>query len=155
MKTNDMKWMGIFAAAILVFQGTALAEMIQGQVTAVNTENRSVTIQRDALGADANQKSEQIDLSIPENAEFRGIQSFDEVEVGDEVRAEANKPALGIGKWETRWIEKSDEALNANARTSAGLEANDRTQMQAGQESAEGQVNAAGETSAQNQPRTY
>lgn len=115
-----MRVLTILAAAFLMVQGAALAEVVQGQVTAVNQGDRSLTVQR--MAEEAGGQGKEISLKVPESAELRGIQTFDEVGVGDEIRAEANKPALGIGNWEARWIEKSD------------LNASDAALMQAGQQ---------------------
>lgn len=110
MKSNSKIFLAM-TAGLLVFQGVAAAEMVTGQVTAVNPDDRSLTIQR----AQATGEQEEIKLKVPENAELRGIQSFEEVEVGDDVRAEANKPALGIGNWEAQWLERSAEGAGADA----------------------------------------
>ncbi len=119
---TSVKVLGAFAAALVIWQSSVLAEMVQGQVTAVNQENRTVTLQQ----AQPDGKAKEIDLSIPADAEFRGIQSLGEVEVGDEIRAEANKPALGMGAWQTTWIERSnmpDEKAGAHAQRTAGADA--------------------------------
>jgi hypothetical protein len=108
---SKSRFLVIMAAALMLWQGAALAEMVQGQVTAVNPGDRSLTVQRSAAEGE---QGKEISLKVPENAELRGIQTFAEVGVGDEIRAEANKPALGIGNWEARWIEKSDQAAGAD-----------------------------------------
>ncbi len=105
MGTNKYLW--ILAVSLLSNPAGVWAEMVQGQVTAVDTQNRTLTVQKEPLPGE---KLEEINLSVPEDAGLHGIGAFDEVGVGDDIRADANKPTLGIGSWRANWIEKSAAA---------------------------------------------
>lgn len=107
---THVKYFGILIAGLIILQAPALAEMIQGQVIAVNPDENNLTLQRVTTTGD----QEQIDVSAAD-AQLRGIQSLDQVEVGDEIRADANKPAFGMGDWEATWIEKSAGAAGLGA----------------------------------------
>ncbi len=125
--------LGLLILGSMVFHGTAWAEMVQGQVVAVNSENRSLTVQKMEDRGDA----KEINLSVPQNAELRGgIQALEDVEVGDEIRAEANKPTLGIGSWEARWIEKSSgNSAAAGSRDTQGMDSERNTNSQSAMQS--------------------
>ncbi|HTL47746.1 MAG TPA: hypothetical protein VL688_06750 [Verrucomicrobiae bacterium] len=118
MRTN-LKMIALLAAGLLIGQQAAFSEMVQGQVTAVNQANNSLKVQMMQPGGE----KKEVELNIPQQGEFRGIQSLADVEVGDQIRAEANKPALGIGSWEAKWIEKSAaQASQTQGAQSQGLQ---------------------------------
>ncbi len=103
---KQFSFLVVFAAGFLfLWQGIALAEMISGQVTIINRENQTLTVER----LKETGESEKINLSVPSQAEFRGIKSLNDVEVGDEIMADASKPALGFGAWQANWIEKTPQ----------------------------------------------
>jgi hypothetical protein len=96
-----MKKMSVFMIIFgaVMFLGTAAyADLIQGQVTAVDAQNKSVTI----TPRNAQDLPSQINLSIKDEAlkkaQDQGISSLDQLSVGDEIIVEADKPAMG-GDW--------------------------------------------------------
>lgn len=133
---NQSKYLMVGVLGLLIAAGPAFAEMIQGQVTAVNTENNSLTVQR----MKDTGEQEQINLNVPQNAQFRGISSLQDVEVGDEIKAEANKPSLGLGAWDTKWLSK--EAMAGAGRSGSSAMSNTSSSMPS---------SSAGSTSEMNQ----
>ena len=100
--------LSLFAVSMLVFSGPALAEMIQGQVTSVNPDDNTFALER----VTPEGEYENIDVSVRDEANFRGeISSLAELEVGDEIRADADKPTLGLGKWQANWVESTGEGM--------------------------------------------
>jgi hypothetical protein len=87
----------IFCAWIMTaWAAPAWAELIQGEITAVDPQNRSVTVApRQQTGKGP------IQLTIQEDAMQRG-QTLDQLSVGDEIIVEANKPLFG--GWEAQSV---------------------------------------------------
>lgn len=87
MKKINRYLLGV-ALGIGLFQGNLFAEMVQGEVTAINKEHQSVTIlQKDSSGLAQKNK----EFALRPDAQFAGIQSLEDLEVGDEVQAELDK----------------------------------------------------------------
>lgn len=85
---------GVIGGMVLV-QGNLFAEMVRGQVTAINKQNQSITVlTEDSSGATQGNK----ELTVRPDAQFAGIQSLDDLEVGDEIQAEVDKKMFRKGE---------------------------------------------------------
>lgn len=77
-----------FILGIGLTQGVLSAEMVQGEVTATNRQNQSVTIlMKDSSGLGKESK----ELILSRDVQFAGIRSLEDLEIGDKVKAEVNK----------------------------------------------------------------
>ncbi len=83
--------------SVLALGAPAYAELIYGQVAAVDAQNESVTITPRNASADIPQ---QINLSVKQEAlkNNQVVQSLDQLSIGEEIIVEADKPAFG-GDW--------------------------------------------------------
>src|SRR3954465_1448671 len=100
MKTRNLLILatGLFVA----LAGSAYAENIQGTITSVNPDNKSLTItpKDQAAGLPS-----EINLQVKDDKSFKGIQSLDELAVGDDVKVEADRK--DNGNWEVKSLERS------------------------------------------------
>ncbi len=86
------KYVLVLVVSVILMPGSLWAEMVRGQVTAINKENQSITIlPQDASGNIQESK----ELKVDPNAQFAGIQSLDDLEVGDEIVAEVDRRMFG------------------------------------------------------------
>ncbi|HLD49610.1 MAG TPA: hypothetical protein VJC08_00275 [bacterium] len=77
-----------FVFGMGLIQGNLLADIVRGEVTGINKEHQSITIlQKDSSGLVQRNK----EFTLRPDAQFAGIQSLEDLEVGDEVQAEVNK----------------------------------------------------------------
>lgn len=102
----------------LLYPAIASAEIIQGQVVAVSPDNQSVTISQ---LEPSNQAGRQITLRIKDDAQLRGVNSLQELQVGDEVYAEASRKFF-FGAWEARSLEATGQAKGMMQRMKAKTE---------------------------------
>jgi hypothetical protein len=72
--------------------GNLYAEMVRGQVTAVNKDNQSITVTTQDASGTAQETKE---LKLAPDAQFSGIQSIDDLEVGDSIQADVEKKMFG------------------------------------------------------------
>jgi hypothetical protein len=114
---------GVFALATV-----AHAESITGTIVAVNSDDKSVTIAPSDRSAGLPQE---LNLSVQDEKAYKdkGIQSLDELAVGDEIRVEAERQ--DTGDWEVQSLEKNTEA---GAGAAAGDAATADTAGQAGEQ---------------------
>ena len=113
MKTRNM-WvlaMGFY----LSLAGIAFAENIQGTITSVNPDNRSLTIAPKDPSAGL---PSEINLQVKDEKNFKGIQSLDALAVGDEVKVEAERK--NDGNWEVKSLEKNN-AAQADSMASSNM----------------------------------
>lgn len=98
-------WLAVVVTACVISQGYGWAEMIQGEITYLDPVARSLGISRldPASGTEV-----KFSIAVPQDAEFKGFESLEELKVGDEVEIdtyenevsgalEANKVALEKG----------------------------------------------------------
>lgn len=91
MKKLSTYFAGIMFAMLLL-PASSWAEMVRGQVTAINKDNQSITVMAvDESGASQGQK----ELTLAPDAQFSGIQSIDDLQVGDQIQADVNKKMFG------------------------------------------------------------
>ncbi len=72
-------------------QSAARGEVIQGKVVAVDSATNSLTVER--MDADTR---ENVRLILPASAELDGVDSLEDIEIGDQIRVEAT---AGSGGW--------------------------------------------------------
>lgn len=109
MKRVSM-WAAMLMAVLVLGQGAAMADTIQGKVVEVNASANSITISRSnpATGSE-----EQINIATKAETAWAGIKSLSELKAGDEVTVEAMQDATS-GSWEAESIEKAEaEAASA------------------------------------------
>ncbi len=92
-KLFDLSALAVFFMILLI--PAAAAELIHGEVTAVNRENNSVTLS--PLHSSAENLPAAVDVRLDDNAfkQSPGLGSIDQLTVGDEIIVEARKPFLG------------------------------------------------------------
>jgi hypothetical protein len=112
MKTRNL--LVLMLGFYLSLAGAAFAENIQGTITSVNPENKSLTItpKDQSMGLPS-----EINLEVKDDNSIQGLESLDALAVGDEVKVEAER--RDNGNWEVKSLERSQEAL---AQDPAGMQ---------------------------------
>ena len=109
MKTRNI--LILLGGFYLALGGVAFAENIQGTVTSVNPDNKSLTIMPKEQKADL---PSEINLQVKNDKSFKGgIQSLEELAVGDEVKVDADRK--DSGPWEVKSLEKQTQAQSASS----------------------------------------
>jgi hypothetical protein len=112
-----MKAMKFFLFLLLgtfvLFETALMAEIqaIEGKITAVNSENKSLTISPKDQTAGLPQE---INLSVKDEDSFKnaGIKSLDELSVGDEIVVEAEQK--DEGNWEVKNLQTAPASVTAS-----------------------------------------
>lgn len=108
------------AVAISFAQNVANAEIMRGEVTAVDAQERSITInQLDQSGIGVTR--ENLEIKLREDTQFTGIKSLQELKAGDEVLLEANKRIFG--PWEVKHIQSTKPGAGAGVGVGAPMKA--------------------------------
>lgn len=79
--------MAVLLTGWLIFQATASAETLQGQIISVDSTAHSLTLSRldPATGSE-----EEVTISVPDKAKLKGIGSLSELKPGDQVKVDAS-----------------------------------------------------------------
>jgi hypothetical protein len=104
-----MKILGLLIVASFVLSGTAQAELIYGQVQAVQSQENKVTISPKASSSQ-DVPQNKLDLRIEDAVlqQNKTLNSLDEIGVGDHLIIEADKPATG-NEWEVKSLLTQEE----------------------------------------------
>jgi len=97
-------WLGLLVTGLLLLPQAAYAMLIQGTVTQLNLDASAITLSRTDPQT---QVTEELDITVLPEAEFKGISSLAELEVGDEIRVEASENEA-TGQLEASTVEPSE-----------------------------------------------
>lgn len=86
MRHNAL-WIAVFG--FIAMQGVASAETISGKITQVNPQDNSFRLSRTDQAA-----GDELKIGIEDNTQFSGVQSLDELSIGDDVQVEADQNVL-------------------------------------------------------------
>ena len=100
MKKMTVIAMVVLAAFVMV-QGLAIAEMVSGKISAVNSETKSIKVNR--INATTG-TAENVDIWVSEATQYAGAASLAELQAGDEVSIDASQDAT-TGNWMAASVE--------------------------------------------------
>ncbi len=107
-----LRYITMLVAVLALFQVNAFAEIIRGEIKAVNQNEQSITInQLDQAGIGVTRKN--LELNLRDDTQFTGIRSIQELKVGDEVLIEANKKIFG--PWVIKHLQSANMPNNPKA----------------------------------------
>ncbi len=121
----------MMAVIMVLTNVSAFAEIMRGEVTAIDQQDRSITInQLDQSGVGVTR--ENLELNLRENTQYTGISSLKDLKVGDEVLIEANKRIFG--PWEIKHLQSTKAGAaamkdKAQKAKSQGLEMQQKQQV--------------------------
>ena len=86
----------VLVMVMAAFQTLGYAELIQGRITAVDLATNSLSIQKaDPMTG----QTQDVKIAVPENTALKGVGSFGDLKIGDQVTVEASQDeASGILK---------------------------------------------------------
>lgn len=126
-----VKCLILLMLAFGLFQGSLFAEIMLGEVTAVNQQEQTVTInQLDQTGVGVTRKN--LRLNLRDDTQFSGLQSIQDLKVGDEVLVEANKRIFG--PWEIKHLQSTKPSSSVQAAIQAGKSAIGMTKQETKQQ---------------------
>jgi hypothetical protein len=100
------KIFGLLLGAFLSFITPAVAETLEGRISAIDPVSQILTLVR---GNSATGSIETLKLAVARNARFEGLASLNELSPGDVVRIEASKMEVAAS-WEANEIRKVGSA---------------------------------------------
>lgn len=95
-------------AVLVLFQTTAFAEMIYGEVASLNPRASSLTVR--GIDSDTGEIGE-IKISVPYDTEFKGVRSLTELDTGDKVLIDATMNEI-LGGLEANVIDAAKDPNN-------------------------------------------
>ena len=104
---------GSLLGFVALYSGPAMAELVYGEITSVDTQNKSITLSPKNQGPDI---PAQINFTINDDTLRNNleVQSMDQLAVGDEIVVETDKPMFG-SHWEAQSLLTHDQLMNQQA----------------------------------------